>query len=248
MLAEHDEYTPTPVVSHAILTYNRGRTTGLADGIVITPSHNPPESGGFKYNPPNGGPADTDVTGWIQTRANELLLQTGLDGLKRMPLRPRPARRHDPSSRLSQRVRERPRQRGRHGRDSRRHAPPGGGSARRRRHPVLARDRRALRSGSDRGQRRDRSDVSVHDGRLGRPYSHGPVLAVRHAKAARPAEELRRGLRVRPRPRSPRDRHGQCRACSRPITTSRWPSTSSSGTGHGGVRTPRSARPWSAAR
>jgi len=84
MLAEHDEYTPTPVLSHAILTYNRGRTNGLADGIVITPSHNPPESGGFKYNPPNGGPADTDVTGWIQTRANELL-QSGLGGLKRMP-------------------------------------------------------------------------------------------------------------------------------------------------------------------
>ena len=84
MLAERDEYTPTPVLSHAILTYNRGRTTGLADGIVITPSHNPPESGGFKYNPPNGGPADTDVTGWIQTRANELL-QSGLGGLKRMP-------------------------------------------------------------------------------------------------------------------------------------------------------------------
>jgi len=85
MLAERDEYTPTPVVSHAILTYNRGRTSGLADGIVITPSHNPPESGGFKYNPPNGGPADTDVTGWIQTRANELL-GGGLGGLKRMPL------------------------------------------------------------------------------------------------------------------------------------------------------------------
>ena len=58
-----DEYTPTPAISHAILTYNRGRKTGLADGIVITPSHNPPDDGGFKYNPPNGGPADTDVTG-----------------------------------------------------------------------------------------------------------------------------------------------------------------------------------------
>ena len=65
--------TPTPVVSHAILTYNRGRANGLSDGIVITPSHNPPEDGGFKYNPPDGGPADTDVTGWIQNRANELL-------------------------------------------------------------------------------------------------------------------------------------------------------------------------------
>jgi phosphoglucomutase len=68
-----DGYTPTPVVSHAILTYNRGRTSGLADGIVITPSHNPPEDGGFKYNPPHGGPADTDVTRWIQDKANALL-------------------------------------------------------------------------------------------------------------------------------------------------------------------------------
>jgi phosphoglucomutase len=73
MVSADDEYTPTPAVSHAILTYNRGRQTGLADGIVITPSHNPPDDGGFKYNPPNGGPADSDVTQWIETRANELL-------------------------------------------------------------------------------------------------------------------------------------------------------------------------------
>jgi phosphoglucomutase len=73
MISAGDEYTPTPAISHAILTYNRGRETGLADGIVITPSHNPPDSGGFKYNPTNGGPADSDVTGWIETRANELL-------------------------------------------------------------------------------------------------------------------------------------------------------------------------------
>ena len=83
MLAEHDEYTPTPAISHAILTYNRGRTSGLADGIVITPSHNPPDDGGFKYNPPNGGPADNDVTGWIEARANEFL-EAGLEGVKRM--------------------------------------------------------------------------------------------------------------------------------------------------------------------
>ena len=75
MLARNDEYTPTPAVSHAILTYNRGRTAGLADGIVVTPSHNPPENGGFKYNPPNGGPADEQVTGWIETRANAFLAQ-----------------------------------------------------------------------------------------------------------------------------------------------------------------------------
>ena len=68
-----DGFTPTPSISHAILTYNRGRTSGLGDGIVITPSHNPPSDGGFKYNPTNGGPADTDITGWVQDRANELL-------------------------------------------------------------------------------------------------------------------------------------------------------------------------------
>ncbi len=73
MLAKENEYTPTPVISHAILTYNRGRKTGLADGIVITPSHNPPHDGGFKYNPPNGGPAETSVTSWIESKANEFL-------------------------------------------------------------------------------------------------------------------------------------------------------------------------------
>jgi phosphoglucomutase len=77
-------YTPTPVISHAILTYNRGRTVGLADGVVITPSHNPPEDGGFKYNPPSGGPADTETTKLIQDRANEIL-QSGQE-VKRMPL------------------------------------------------------------------------------------------------------------------------------------------------------------------
>jgi phosphoglucomutase len=76
--------TPTPVISHAILVYNRGREEHRADGIVVTPSHNPPEDGGFKYNPPNGGPADTDVTGWVQRRANELLRARNA-GVKRMP-------------------------------------------------------------------------------------------------------------------------------------------------------------------
>ena len=83
MLAEHDEYTPTPAVSHAILNYNRGRTTGFADGIVITPSHNPPDNGGFKYNLSNGGPADSDVTGWVEARANEFL-KNGLHGVHRI--------------------------------------------------------------------------------------------------------------------------------------------------------------------
>src|SRR5262245_37539869 len=73
VIQRDDGVTPTPVISHAILVYNRGRNEHLADGIVITPSHNPPEAGGFKYNPTNGGPADTDVTSWIQDRANALL-------------------------------------------------------------------------------------------------------------------------------------------------------------------------------
>jgi phosphoglucomutase len=83
MLAEGDEYTPTPVISHAILTYNHGRKNGFADGIVVTPSHNPPSEGGFKYNPPNGGPADPAITNWIEAKANEYI-GNGLSGVKRM--------------------------------------------------------------------------------------------------------------------------------------------------------------------
>lgn len=85
MIDSADRYTPTPAVSHAILTFNRGRDADLADGIVVTPSHNPPRDGGFKYNPPNGGPADTDATGWIAKRANEIL-RDGFKDVKRMPL------------------------------------------------------------------------------------------------------------------------------------------------------------------
>jgi phosphoglucomutase len=84
MMAKGGEFTPTPTVSHAILTYNRSRTSGLADGIVITPSHNPPDNGGFKYNPPNGGPAAADITDWIQDRANALLAG-GLKDVRRVP-------------------------------------------------------------------------------------------------------------------------------------------------------------------
>ena len=84
IIQQDDGITPTPVISRAILVYNRGRKEHLADGIVITPSHNPPEDGGFKYNPPNGGPADTDVTRWVEDRANELL-RGGNAGVKRIP-------------------------------------------------------------------------------------------------------------------------------------------------------------------
>ena len=85
MIAEKDEYTPTPAISHAILAYNRGRKTGVADGIVITPSHNPPSDGGFKYNPPNGGPAQSAITDWIGAKANEFL-ENGLSSVKRISL------------------------------------------------------------------------------------------------------------------------------------------------------------------
>jgi phosphoglucomutase len=84
MLDEHDGYLPTPVISRAILSYNKGRANGLADGVVMTPSHNPPEDGGFKYNPPNGGPADTDITAGIERAANGFL-EDGLRGIKRIP-------------------------------------------------------------------------------------------------------------------------------------------------------------------
>ncbi len=96
MIDAEGGYTPTPVISHAILAYNRGRDSGLADGIVITPSHNPPEDGGFKYNPPNGGPADTDVTGWMEKKANAYL-EAKLEGVRRVanPLRSPQVHRYD---------------------------------------------------------------------------------------------------------------------------------------------------------
>jgi phosphoglucomutase len=101
MVAAGTDYTPTPAISHAILTYNKGRTDHLADGIVITPSHNPPDSGGFKYNPPNGGPADLAATRWIEARANELLASgaSGAEGVRRIPferaMRSATTHRHD---------------------------------------------------------------------------------------------------------------------------------------------------------
>src|SRR4029078_5240352 len=84
MLASNNEYTPTPVISHAILAYNRNHDMSLSDGVVITPSHDPPHDGGFKYNPPNGGPADLKITEWIEKKSNEFL-ETKLHGVKRIP-------------------------------------------------------------------------------------------------------------------------------------------------------------------
>ncbi|MET0984080.1 MAG: phosphoglucomutase, alpha-D-glucose phosphate-specific, partial [Steroidobacteraceae bacterium] len=85
MIAHDGGYTPTPAISHAILTYNHGRTSGLADGIVITPSHNPPEDGGIKYNPPHGGPSETTISGEIETLANQLLSRATQD-IARLPI------------------------------------------------------------------------------------------------------------------------------------------------------------------
>ena len=144
MIAQGDEYTPTPAVSHAILTYNRGRKTGLADGIVITPSHNPPHDGGFKYNPPNGGPAESAVTGWIEAKANEFL-ENGLARFEKDSFRESSSRSHDAPARLSQCLHYRSRQCDRHGRHSRREDQHGSRSARRRRGPLLGADCRALR-------------------------------------------------------------------------------------------------------
>ena len=124
---------PTPVISHAILTHNRGGDAARADGIVITPSHNPPDDGGFKYNPPHGGPADTDVTGWIEDEANALL-EAGLDGVQRSPARRRSAH---VAPRLRRRLRRRPRRGDRHGRHPRARAAP-------RRRPARRRQRRLL--------------------------------------------------------------------------------------------------------
>jgi phosphoglucomutase len=168
---EHTDYTPTPVISHAILTYNRGRTTSLADGIVITPSHNPPDSGGFKYNPPNGGPADTAVTSWIENKANELL-GAKLEGVRRMPFSQ--ARRLDSTHRHDYRQAyvddlaavidlDTIRASGVH----------------------LAADRRAIQAGSHHHQRCGGSNLPLHDTGLGWKDPHGPLLTECHATADR---------------------------------------------------------------
>ena len=178
MVDARNGYTPTPVISHAILSYNRGRKRGLADGIVITPSHNPPRFGGFKYDPPHGGPADTQTTGWIQERANALIAE-GLRAVVRMPFdRARTASTTHPHGYLNfyvndlsavvdmQAISE-----------SRVHIgvdPLGGAS-------IAYWDAIGDRYGLDlRGcQSHRRPGVRVHDRRLGRPNPNGPFIGVR---------------------------------------------------------------------
>ena len=137
-------FTPTPVISRAIIVRNRGRSAHLADGIVITPSHNPPEDGGFKYNPPNGGPADTDVTRWMQDRANELLGPKKAE-IKRVPLATAHEGGDDARRRSRRSLRRRPDRSHRHRRHPRRQGQDRRRPARRRVAALLAGDRRTLR-------------------------------------------------------------------------------------------------------
>ena len=179
MIDGDDGYTPTPAISHAILTHNRGRTSRLADGIVITPSHNPPEDGGFKYNPPTGGPADTDVTRWIEDRANRLL-SSDLDGVARIAYeRARRAATTHTHDYVGSYVNDLAFGR-RHGGHPRRQAQDRRRSARRRERGVLGADRRTLRHRHRGGERHGGSDVPLHAARLGRQDPHGLLVAVRH--------------------------------------------------------------------
>ena len=143
IIQRDDGFTPTPVISRAILVYNRGRTEHLADGIVITPSHNPPQDGGFKYNPTNAGPADTDVTHWVENRANELL-RNGNTGVKRVGFTTAFNCGHDAPGRFRPALRQRLAQCRRYGGNPRRRSRARRRPARRRRRALLGADQRGL--------------------------------------------------------------------------------------------------------
>jgi phosphoglucomutase len=178
-------YTPTPALSHAILRHNAGRDAGLADGIVITPSHNPPADGGFKYNPPNGGPADTDVTRWVQDRANRLL-EEGLLGVERIPLaRARTAESTGTYDFLGTYVDDLPAvldlEAVRSAGVSIAADPMGGASV-----DYWAASRRPARTGPRRRQSRRRRHLRLHDPRLGRQDPDGLLVPLRHGIPHRP--------------------------------------------------------------
>ena len=198
MLADKDEYTPTPVISHAILTYNRNRKPGLADGIVITPSHNPPDDGGFKYNPPNGGPADTDITGWIEARANALL-ESSLQGVKRIPFekarRAATTHRHDFLNAYVSDLGNVLDMAAIRGANIAMGVDPSGGAGVHYWRPI------AERYGLNLTVVNEVVDPTFrYDRGLGRPDSHGSVLVLRDAELDRPQGPLRHRLRLRHRP------------------------------------------------
>ena len=174
---QEDGVTPTPVISRAILVHNRGRKEHLADGIIITPSHNPPEDGGFKYNPPNGGPADTEVTRWVENRANELLAANNTD-VKRVPYNTalRAANTHQEDFYLA--LRARFAERGRHGCDSRWGRQVGGRSARRSVATLLGGDQCGLRIRHRRLKSDSGSYLLIHDPRSRRQDPYGLLQPV----------------------------------------------------------------------
>ena len=187
----------------------RAAADGLADGIVITPSHNPPEDGGFKYNPTHGGPADSNVTGWIE-KAGQSPAGRRPEGREAPALCAGPAGRDATCRvRFPRGLHRRSRQRARFRRHPRLRHSPRRRSAGRRRRALLGAHRRALPHRPHRGQRAGRSDLPLHDARLGRPHPHGSVLALRHAPADRPEGQIRHRLRLRHRPRSPRHRRAR---------------------------------------
>ena len=190
MVDVRDNVTPTPVISHSILTYNRGRTTGLADGIVITPSHNPPDYGGIKYDPPSGGPADTSVTGWIQdererasrgrpARRGTYSLGACSTGGERAPLR------------LSGGLCRRSPECDRHGRAAEFATQHRDRPSRRRESPVLGGHRRTVRASIGHREPSYRPDFSLHDRRPGRRDPDGSVVQVRHGATHRRAPAVR---------------------------------------------------------
>ena len=211
MIDEHGGYTPTPVISHAILSYNKGRTSGLADGVVISPSHNPPEDGGYKYNPPHGGPADTDVTAKVEKAANAYL-EADMKGVKRLVYE---RALKAPTTHLHDYIRPYVADLGnvsRHGagqivRRQDRHR-----SARRRRRALLAADHRALRHQRLDRERRRRSDLPFHDRGLGRQDPDGLFLALRDGEPDPDARQVRRRLCQRYRCRPPRHRDAHAAA------------------------------------
>ena len=246
IIQRDDGVTPTPVISRAILVYNRGRKEHLADGIVITPSHNPPEDGGFKYNPPNGGPADTDVTRWIEDRANELLREENA-GVKRVPfaaaMKAGSTRQEDfvlPYVHDLRNVIDM---------DAIRAAglklgvDPLGGAAVPYWEPINA----VYKLEHHRRKPASRSDLLVHDGRSRRQDPHGLFEPICDGPARGPQGPVPRRLRQRSRLGPARHRHAFRGVDESRTTISRSPSATCSPTVHSGPRTSPSARPWSAA-